>query len=61
MGKIFKKPEEDAVTSKINLVTIKIILNRVVIYKLLFFDWLYTDVVLKEEVCDFHLLVIILC
>lgn len=58
---IFKKTSEVAATSKINLVTIKIIFNRVAIYKLLFFRWLYTDVDLKEEVRDFHLFLIILC
>lgn len=57
----FKKTAEVAATSKINLVTIKIIFNRIAIYKLLFFHWLYTDVDLKEEVRDFHLLLIILC
>ena len=60
-GKILKKTAELAATSKINLVTIKIIFNRVSIYKLLFFGWLHTDVDLKEEVRDFHLLLIILC
>lgn len=52
----FKKTAEVAATSKINLVTIKIIFNKVAIYKLLFFGWLYTDVDLKKEVRDFHLL-----
>lgn len=55
MGIFFFLTAEDAATSKIKLVTIKIIFNRVVIYKLLFFGWLYTDVYLKEEVHDFHL------
>lgn len=36
-----KKTAEFAATSKINLVTIKIIFNNVAIYKLLFFGWLY--------------------
>lgn len=58
MGENFflKKTAELAATSKINLVTIKIIFNKVAIYKLLFFSWLYTDVDLKKEVRDFHLL-----
>lgn len=53
--KNLKKTAEFAATSKIHLVTIKIIFNKVAIYKLLFFGWLYTDVDLKKEVCDFHL------
>ena len=52
--KKLKKTAEVAATSKINLVTIKIIFNKVPIYKLLFFGWLYTDVDLKKEVRDFH-------
>ena len=61
-GKIFflKKTAEVAATSKINLVTIKIIFNSCHIQASIF-HWLYTDVNLKEEVRAFHLLLIILC
>ena len=61
-GKNFflKKTAEVAATSKINLVTIKIIFNSCHIQASIF-HWLYTDVNLKEEVPAFHLLLIILC